>query len=52
MINVFLEPHSHAWAEQIATFESEEIYMACLPALELMAALRGCIITESMEVTE
>jgi hypothetical protein len=52
MITVFLEPHSHAWAEQIATFESEEIYMLCVPALELMAASRGCIITESMETTE
>jgi hypothetical protein len=47
-VKVFIEPQNHSWAEQIATFESQDVYMACLPALELLAGKRGCVITESM----
>lgn len=46
-VTVFLETKSHA--EQIATFSSEEIYLACLPALELFAASCDASITETME---
>lgn len=48
-VAVFLETKTHA--EQIATFTSEEIYSACLPALELFAANCGGFITESIEQT-
>lgn len=47
MITVYFEKYNKAWSEKVATFESEDTYTACLPALEAMAAERGCIVTES-----
>lgn len=50
MIRVFLEK-PQLWAEEIATFNSEDAYMAALPALEVWAkSLDGRYeITESVE---
>jgi folate-dependent tRNA-U54 methylase TrmFO/GidA len=36
MITVYFE-YKHIYAEKVATFESEELYHACLPVLEEMA---------------
>lgn len=44
-ITVFFESNSHA--EMVAIFESEQLYMACLPALQQYAAERGMTVTES-----
>ena len=37
MIKVYFETTHPAYAEQVATFISEEVYDACLPALEALA---------------
>ena len=47
MIKVYAESNNHA--ELWATFETEELYNLCLPALEKIADEIGMIITESME---
>lgn len=49
MITVYFEKYNKAWSEKVATFESDDTYNACLPALEALAAQRGCIVTESEE---
>jgi len=36
MITVYFE-YKHTYSEKVATFESEELYHACLPILEKMA---------------
>jgi len=36
-------------AHVVAQFDSEETYIACFPALEQLAILKGYIITESLE---
>jgi hypothetical protein len=46
MIRVYFESSSHA--ELVATFETEELYMECLPALEKEAERMDMILTESM----
>jgi hypothetical protein len=51
-VTVFFEPPSKAWAEQVATFEDEDVYMACLPMLEALAEQRGCTVTESITTGE
>ena len=50
-LTVYLEKPL-AWAEPIATFESEAVYMRCVPALEAWAEAKGCIITESMDAED
>ena len=47
MIEVYAESNSHA--ELWATFESEELYLLCLPALEKEANENGMFITESVK---
>jgi len=47
-LTVYMEK-PQAWAEPIATFESEAVYMLCVPALEAWAEAKGYIITESMD---
>lgn len=37
MITVYFETEHPAYAEQVATFASEEVYAACLPALQDLA---------------
>ncbi len=44
-ITVYFE--AKAGAHQVAQFDSEETYMACFPALEQLAMLKGYIVTES-----
>ncbi len=50
MIKVYFESSSHA--ELVATFESEELYMVCLPALEKKAKEQRMIVTEDAEEQE
>ena len=45
-VKVYAESNSHA--ELWATFESEELYLLCLPALEKEANECGMFITESV----
>ena len=45
MMTVYLEK-PQSWAEAIATFEDEAVYMLCVPALEAWAEEQGYIITE------
>lgn len=47
MIKVYVESKSHS--ELWATFETEELYLICLPALEKRAEGLGMTITESEE---
>ncbi len=48
MIKVYFETDSYS--ELVATFESEEIYITCLPALEQKAKEQGFNkVTESIE---
>ena len=47
MVTVFFESKSHA--EQVAVFDTEELYMKCLPALVKEAADQGMIVTESID---
>jgi hypothetical protein len=49
MITVYFEKFNKAWSMKVATFEDEDTYLACLPALEVIAAAKGCIVTESMD---
>jgi len=43
---VYFESKNHA--ECVATFETEEVFIACLPALEEEAKKQGMIVTESL----
>ena len=45
MIEVYFESSSHA--ELVATFEDDQAYMRCLPALEAYATECGMIVTDS-----
>ena len=47
MITVYFESSAHA--EKVATFENEDVYMVCLPALEKEAKKARMVVTESME---
>lgn len=40
MVTVFFEM-DNGYAEIVAKFDNEETYMACLPALELLAGQNG-----------
>ena len=44
-ITVYFE--AKAGAHQVAQFDEEETYMACLPALEKLAESKGYVVTES-----
>ena len=46
MITVYFE--ANAGAHIVAQFDSEETYMACLPALEKLAVEQGYVVTESV----
>jgi len=46
MIKVYFE--SKSTSEQIAWFEDEETYMACVPSLEKLAKEHRMILTESI----
>ena len=47
MVKVYFESNSHA--EQVATFQDEATYEACVLALEAMAAQHNMKVTESVE---
>lgn len=47
MIRVYFESNAHA--ELVATFESEELYIACLPTLEELASEQRMIVTETID---
>ena len=46
MVKVFFESKGHA--ELVAIFDTEELYMACLPILEYQAKENRMIVTESI----
>jgi len=46
MITVYFESGRHA--EQVATFENEDVYIACLPVLEAIAKENRMFVTETM----
>ena len=50
MVKVYFESKTHA--ELAAIFDTEELYLACLPVLELSASLQNMIVTESIEDKE
>ncbi len=50
MIRVYFESNAHA--ELVATFESEELYMSCLPTLERLANEQRMIVTETIDEHE
>lgn len=45
MITVYFE--ARTGAHQVAQFDEEETYIACFPALEQLAMLKGYTITET-----
>lgn len=55
MIKVYFESSKDGltsdgkWAELVAIFDTEEIYMICLPSLEEHAKENRMIVTESIE---
>lgn len=49
MIVAYFETPNHGHAEAVGFFKSEEVYMACVPALEKQAKKIGMILTESCE---
>jgi hypothetical protein len=51
-IVVYMETPRFDFAEVIAHFASDELYMACLPALEQYAKDSGYVITESVREDE
>ena len=46
MITVYFESGRHA--EQVATFENEDVYIACLPVLEAIAKENRMFVTETI----
>jgi hypothetical protein len=52
VITVFFENESPAHADIVAQFDSEELYMACLPALETMAKSMNMFVSESVNEDE
>ena len=49
MIHVYFETIGHGPVYPVATFETEEAYSACVPALEALAKGRGMELTETVE---
>tara|TARA_R110000796_G_scaffold215321_1_gene331310 strand:+ start:257 stop:601 length:345 start_codon:yes stop_codon:yes gene_type:complete len=52
MVKVYFETQNGSYSEQVATFETEELYIICLPALKKEAKKQGYKITESIEEEE
>jgi len=48
-VRVYFESNKGTWAEEVATFEHEEHYIACLPALEALAKLQNAFVSESVQ---
>lgn len=49
---VYFENESPAYGEVVAQFADEELYLACLPALEAKAKEARMIVTESLREDE
>jgi len=45
---VYFESKNGLGAHEVATFDDEETYMACLPALMELAEKKGYVVTESI----
>ncbi len=41
MVKVYFENENGSYAELVAKFDSEELYFACLPTLEILAMQNG-----------
>jgi hypothetical protein len=52
VITVFFENESPSHADIVAQFDNEELYMACLPALETMAKSMNMFVSESVKEDE
>jgi hypothetical protein len=48
MVNVYFETENGSFSEFVASFDSEELFIKCLPALEIEAKLSRMIVTESI----
>ena len=48
MVEVYFETKNGSYSSLVAVFDNEELYIACLPALEKAAAEQGMIVTESV----
>lgn len=48
-VAVYFETPNNSYATQVAQFDEEATYMACLPALKKFAKANGYIVTESMD---
>ena len=56
-IRVYFESIKGTWSEEVATFEHEAHYIACLPILEALAKEQNAFVSESvleneLEMTE
>ena len=49
MVRVYFETKNQGYADKMAIFETEELYMACLKVLEIEANKHRMIITESID---
>ena len=49
MIHVYFETIGHGPVYPVATFETEEAYNACVPALEQLAQREGLQVTEAVK---
>jgi len=47
MVTVYFE--NSAYAQVVATFDTEDLYIKCLPVLEEEASKLGMVVTESIE---
>ena len=45
---VYLGGKNNGWSEELATFNSEDYYMVCVPALEKWAKKNGHVIHEKL----
>ena len=49
MVKVYFETENGGgYAELVAVFNTEELYIACLPALEFEANAMGMVVTENV----
>lgn len=49
MVRVYFETPNHSYADLVAIFDDEDLYMACLPVLEKQAKENRMIVTESID---
>jgi hypothetical protein len=53
MVKVYFENDNGSYSELVAKFDNEEIYFACLPALEKLAEKNGFdYVTETIDEDE